>query len=218
LTDWSVDKNGEPMAPKIVDRDEKRMQIAHAAVEVFARQGFDRSKMDDVAREAGVGKGTLYEYYSDKEALLQEAFELLMGMYLGQFKSAVRHDTPPLETLREVTEGVIAAMEHVGPVYKFFIEYMLYASRNPQATQALAELLESFRALAKGLFDRGVRDGTLRADLDTTAAAAAYAAWFDGAIFHWIVLSAGPSLRQMADQFHDLMLRGMLVEPEGDAR
>jgi AcrR family transcriptional regulator len=206
------------MAPKIVDKGEKRMQIAHAAVEVFARQGFDRAKMDDVAREAGVGKGTLYEYYADKEALLQGAFDLLMGMYMEQFKSGVRHDRPPLETLRAVTDGVIAAMEHVGPVYKFFIEYMLYASRHPKATAALAEMLESFRAMAKGLFEQGVEDGTLRSDLDTEAAAAVFAAWFDGAIFHWIVLPEGTTLRQMADQFLDLMLRGMLADPQGGGR
>lgn len=206
------------MAPKIVDKGEKRAQIAHAAMEVFARLGFDRAKMDDVAREAGVGKGTLYEYYSDKGALLQGAFELLMDTYMEQFKSAVRHDKPPLETLRAVTDGVIAAMEHVGPVYKFFIEYMLYASRNPRATAALAEMLESFRLLVKGLFEQGVKEGTLRADLDTTAATAAFAAWFDGAIFHWIVLPQGTTLRQMADQFLDLMLSGMLAQPRGGAR
>jgi AcrR family transcriptional regulator len=206
------------MAPKIVDKDEKRMLIAHAAVEVFADKGFERTKMDDVAREAGVGKGTLYEYYADKETLLKEAFALLMGMYMDQFKSDVRHDAPPLETLRAITDGVIGAMEHVGPVYKFFIEYMLYASRNPEANRTLAEMLESFRAMAKGLFEQGKRDGTLRADLDTTAAAAAFAAWFDGAIFHWIVLPEGATLRQMANEYIELMLRGMLADPTGDAR
>lgn len=206
------------MAPKIVDRGEKRMRIAHAAIEVFARQGFERSKMEDVARQAGVGKGTLYEYYADKEALLQGAFGLLMETFMVQLKSAVRHDAPPLEILRAITDGTIAAMEHVGSVYKFFIEYMLYASRHPKATAALAEMLESYRLVVKGLLDRGVEEGILRADLGTAAAAAAFAAWFDGAIFHWIVMPEGPSLRQMADQYLELMLRGMLAEPRGGAR
>ena len=183
------------MAPRIVDKGEKRMQIAHAAIEVFARLGFDRAKMDDVAREAGVGKGTLYEYYSDKGALLQGAFDLLMATFMEQLKSAVAHDAPPLDTLRAVARGTIDAMEHAGPVYKFFIEYMLFASRHPEATAALAELLESYRALVKDLLQRGVEDGTRRTDLDIGAAAAAFAAWFDGAIFHWIVLPEGPSLR-----------------------
>ncbi|MBW2278657.1 MAG: TetR/AcrR family transcriptional regulator [Deltaproteobacteria bacterium] len=206
------------MAPKIVDKDEKRMEIAHSAIEVFARQGFDRSKMDDVAREAGVGKGTLYEYYADKEALLQGAFDLLIATFMQQLKSEVRHDTPPLETLRAIAHGTIEAMEHAGPVYKFFIEYMLYASRHPEATTALAELLENYRLLVRGLFERGIADGTLRADLDARSAAAAFAAWFDGAIFHWIVLPDGPSLREMADQFIELMLHGMLAKPQGGGR
>lgn len=206
------------MAPRIVDKDEKRMLIAHAAIEVFARQGFERSKMEDVAREAGVGKGTLYEYYADKEALLQGAFDLLMETFMAQLKSAVRHDAPPLEILRAITDGTIAAMEHVGSVYKFFIEYMLYASRHPKATAALADMLRNYRAVTTGLLQRGVEEGVLRPDLDAGAAAAAFAAWFDGAIFHWIVLPEGPSLREMADEYMDLMLRGILVEPRGAAQ
>jgi AcrR family transcriptional regulator len=206
------------MAPKKVDKDEKRLKIAHAAIEVFARLGFDRAKMDDVAREAGVGKGTLYEYFADKEALLNGAFEQMIGSFMDQLKSEVDHSAPPLDTLRAVSYGTIAAMEHVGPVYKFFLEYMLFASRHPRGIATLADLLESYRTLVKSLLDRGVADKTLRADLDTTSAAAAFAAWFDGAIFHWIVLPEGPGLRQMADEFLELTLRGMLAEPAGGRR
>lgn len=50
---------------------EKRRAIAEAALKVFARDGFSAAKMDDVALEAGVAKGTLYLYHASKEELFE---------------------------------------------------------------------------------------------------------------------------------------------------
>src|SRR5712671_7375312 len=50
------------------DRD-KRRQIMEGARAVFLAQGFDAASMNDIARKAGVSKGTLYVYFDSKEAL-----------------------------------------------------------------------------------------------------------------------------------------------------
>ena len=47
----------------------KREQILDGAHRVFMRMGFDAASMNDITREAGVSKGTLYVYFADKEAL-----------------------------------------------------------------------------------------------------------------------------------------------------
>ena len=52
-------------------RDKNRLQIIAAATPVFARYGFKRTTMSDIAREAGVSRSTLYGLFSDKEELLQ---------------------------------------------------------------------------------------------------------------------------------------------------
>jgi len=54
-------------------REFRTEQLLDAAERVFAAQGFEGAGMDDVAREAGVAKGTLYLYYPSKEALYRAA-------------------------------------------------------------------------------------------------------------------------------------------------
>ncbi|MEM7007351.1 MAG: helix-turn-helix domain-containing protein, partial [Pseudomonadota bacterium] len=52
-------------------KEQRRLEIIDAALKVFARDGFALSKMDTVADEAGISKGTLYLYFDSKDALFE---------------------------------------------------------------------------------------------------------------------------------------------------
>jgi AcrR family transcriptional regulator len=67
----------ERLVPANADEDSsKRRQIVEGARQVFLAQGFDAASMGEIARAAGVSKGTLYVYFKDKE----ELFEAIVGM------------------------------------------------------------------------------------------------------------------------------------------
>ena len=53
-------------------REEKQTDIIKAAIRVFSEHGFDGAKMEYIAKEAGIGKGTVYEYFESKERLFEE--------------------------------------------------------------------------------------------------------------------------------------------------
>src|SRR5438034_5802813 len=61
-------------APEAAESD-KRRQIIDGARAVFLAQGFDGASMGEIARRAGVSKGTLYVYFDSKEALFEAIFE-----------------------------------------------------------------------------------------------------------------------------------------------
>src|SRR5258708_33682117 len=66
----------EGMAPILADQDSaKRRQIIEGARRVFLAQGFDAASMGEIARAAGVSKGTLYVYFESKERL----FDAIVG-------------------------------------------------------------------------------------------------------------------------------------------
>ena len=56
-------------------RDARPAEIIEAALAVFVERGFAAARLDDIARRAGVTKGTLYLYFADKQALLRAAVE-----------------------------------------------------------------------------------------------------------------------------------------------
>jgi TetR/AcrR family fatty acid metabolism transcriptional regulator len=60
--------------PKRVDRAARREEILAAAVKVFARKGFAASRIEDVAAEAGIGKGVVYLYFDSRDELLLSVF------------------------------------------------------------------------------------------------------------------------------------------------
>ncbi len=62
------------------DDSAKRRQIVQGARKVFLDRGFDAASMGDIAKEAGVSKGTLYVYFKDKEALFSAIVELECGL------------------------------------------------------------------------------------------------------------------------------------------
>ena len=61
--------------PAAADDSAKRRQIVEGARAVFLAQGFDAASMNDIARKAGVSKGTLYVYFKSKEDLFEAISE-----------------------------------------------------------------------------------------------------------------------------------------------
>jgi AcrR family transcriptional regulator len=61
----------EKKAPQVAEDNVKRRQIIEGARAAFLEQGFDAASMNDIARTAGVSKGTLYVYFQNKEQLFQ---------------------------------------------------------------------------------------------------------------------------------------------------
>ncbi len=68
---------------------DKAGAILEAAVRVLARRGFDATKIEEIAREAGIGKGTVYEYFDSKEDLFERTVMHATWMYAGELQAAV---------------------------------------------------------------------------------------------------------------------------------
>lgn len=62
----------ESLSKRQVKAEERRAAIIAAGLDEFVARGFAATRLDDVAKRAGVAKGTIYLYFSDKEALFQE--------------------------------------------------------------------------------------------------------------------------------------------------
>src|SRR5690349_23645902 len=75
-------------------RDERRAAILAAALEEFAARGFAATRLDDVARRAGVAKGTIYLHFRDKESLFQELVRAMLSPVISTLETAQVRDIP----------------------------------------------------------------------------------------------------------------------------
>jgi AcrR family transcriptional regulator len=73
---------------------ERRDAILAAALDEFASRGFEAARLDDVARRAGVAKGTIYLYFRDKESLFQELIRAMLTPLVGSIEAMGQADVP----------------------------------------------------------------------------------------------------------------------------
>lgn len=81
-------------------RPEKRKQILRAGLTIFAEKGFHESKVDEIARRAEVGKGTVYEYFSHKEGLFQEVIRSNVDQYVDLLNDELQKQGTACEKVR----------------------------------------------------------------------------------------------------------------------
>jgi len=79
--------------PDRVEKIDKHELILDAALSVFSQDGFQRSKMEKIAKAADLGKGTLYEYFRSKEELFMAFFfrfkEVVLSRYWHRCNSVI---------------------------------------------------------------------------------------------------------------------------------
>ena len=100
--------------PRIVDKQKKAEAIRGAALEVFRKTGYHRTRMADIARAAGIGKGTLYEYFENKAHILRVAFDQYFDAFRQGAARAMAAATSPVvvpPSLRPIpkTSGTLSA-------------------------------------------------------------------------------------------------------------
>src|SRR5436309_9490612 len=66
---------------------ERRDAILSAALDEFSTRGFEAARLDDVARRAGIAKGTIYLYFRDKESLFQELIRTMLTPVVGAIEA-----------------------------------------------------------------------------------------------------------------------------------
>lgn len=81
-------------APRAERQAQRRETILAAALDEFSARGFAATRLDDVARRAGVAKGTIYLYFRDKESLFQELVRAMLSPVIGRLEAAPLADLP----------------------------------------------------------------------------------------------------------------------------
>jgi AcrR family transcriptional regulator len=96
-------RGGRPPDGRAGRRNERRAEILSAALDEFAACGFAQARLDDVARRAGVAKGTIYLYFRDKQSLFQELVRTMLSPLVGAIAAAPLEDLP----IRAVVEMIV---------------------------------------------------------------------------------------------------------------
>jgi AcrR family transcriptional regulator len=98
------------------DHDDKRSQILNKAAGIFARDGYDRASMNQIAEACGISKANIYHYYRGKDALLFDLLDGYLSVLRDRVLGADDPSLPPEErfrrTVREILRAYAGADDH----------------------------------------------------------------------------------------------------------
>src|SRR5882672_7941912 len=153
-------------------REASRTQLVRAAIDCFARLGYQGTTIDRIARDAGVTKGAVYYHFRDKEQLLFDAVKDHVGEFERQVLAEVTPETDAMAALRRVVD-VCFFHATVSNHRRFIITLMIEAlDTNPRLSIEFRNILRRMRVFLTGVIRRGQQRGTLRQDVAAEAAAA----------------------------------------------
>ncbi|MCV7252329.1 TetR/AcrR family transcriptional regulator [Mycolicibacterium fluoranthenivorans] len=151
------------------DADEARQQILAAAERVIMRYGVPKTTMDDIGKEAGVSRPTVYRYFGDRDALLGALIERRSRMLFARAHEFIlSHDT----FADQLIEGLVYMVDHGrrDPIVRILVspEHMELTTPIVGGSHLATSLTAEMWA---PIFQQAVDRGEIRADLDMAAVA-----------------------------------------------
>jgi AcrR family transcriptional regulator len=189
---------------------ERRRRILLAAREVFARGGYAATRMSDIATAAGVGKGTLYEYFQGKEDLF---CTLVVAVARESLESLMIQRLPddPTRALRDVIAYVVdVTLRENLDLYRLFFDFWGGAALHRQQAQELLRDVEGrFAEFVRDLVRRGQREGAFRPEIDARQLVHVFTAAVDGLSLRMVILGEEVDLRAYTACLQDLLVQSL---------
>ena len=203
------------MAPKIVDKEKRKKEIVLATLEVFSEKGYEATSMSQIAKLAGIGKGTIYEYFESKEELILNAVKAWTEGVEAEVGKQIEGIDDPVKRLRKYAHSSMAAFVSDKRIMRLFIAMLETVLKNEKAyPQLIRETMQSVcEAIADTLVD-GASRGTFRPDVSANAEKIAVnlMAYLDGIGMYYHVLGDYINLKEQIELYLDDLLEGLRTE------
>ena len=185
---------------------EQREAILTAALELFARFGFKKTSIDEIATKARIGKGTIYLHFSSKEELFGGVVKRVWGKALHALTVRVRRAPTPEAKVRAYMQGrvnqLVRLAEELGVRNETVFEL------RTAAEVYITELRETEQALLQAVLVEGTEAGVFQLDHPDALALAIQTA-LQGIDRVVIDSRRGPPLRSAIDVLCDVVIRGL---------
>jgi len=198
------------MSPRPDVSEERKNQILEAAIAVFARLGFQRARMDDIADEVGLSKGALYLYYKSKDAIIAALLKYLFTQEFRRLQRLIEADdeTSVSERLLTLIHQFASTMEWMASLMPIAFEFYAIAGRDKEVRQFLRGYFKEYRSELAHLIQRGIESGELR-EVDAEAAAITLAAIYEGLALLYFVDQESFQWAKQAEMSVHFLLEGL---------
>lgn len=188
-------------------KDETRERIAHVALELFLERGFSTTTIDEIAQRADVAKGTFFNYFPRKEAVLSHFAGAELDRLEAIVEAALSADRSAREDLADVFRRACESYERTPELSRVMFLEML---KGPE--DALFEVHARGHAAVRRLVDRARQRGELRSDADPDRVTELLRGVFIATTLVWLHCTSLFDLREEMQARLTLVLDGIATE------
>ena len=207
-----------------MSENDKRRMILDASLELIREKGFEGTRIIDIANRAGIGKGTVYSYFSSKEEVVATSVKDLVDRDFREVYDQVEQAGDFETKLRLFVRIHYALLQQYGPFMILFAEQRMkdQAETSPEMRAVMEEIGAEHNRRVREIVVFGIENGELREDLDPDLAATYILSVTLGHAFSMMKgccgeepLSGMTDLAEIsADQIIELILKGIRREQE----
>ncbi|GIW34773.1 TetR/AcrR family transcriptional regulator [Meiothermus sp.] len=186
----------------------RRDRIFRTAINLFREKGFHQTTATDIAKASHVSRGTFFNYYAYKEAVLLDFGAQLLSELREQALAELGQGEPPLEVLRRLWDRLAEVSERE----RVLLSPLAYELLNPDPARAKAafEALPLGDLIADILRPLKLR-GRLREDMSLERISRSIADVYLLSALRWAAYTPGRQLKEEMTKFLDLMLEGAVT-------
>ncbi len=179
-------------------KSDKYRTILAAAAEAFNADGYSATTMDEVSRRAGVSKGSIYNYFQNKEDLFRQIFSEAVGPDYHVVENLVDQDLSPTEKIDRLLERWYSRLDNYKQIGALVLEFWAASARRNRPGRTSKTLdkthAEMKEHIAK-IIEQGIRSGEFRSEISPTTAAALLMGMLNGIIVQ-IILDLGVDVNE----------------------
>jgi len=135
-------------------RAQTRQRLLEAAREVFAREGFGRSTVEQVCEAAGFTRGAFYSNFTSLDELFLEMWAQESAALLGRLDGVSADDVPQVKDVRSGVERVLEALPIDTEWFQITAEFTAHAVRTPGLAQVMAQREDAIQQALFPVIDR----------------------------------------------------------------
>ncbi len=205
------------MSPKKVDKEARKKEILQAAMKVMARNGVGSVKINQIASAAGIGKGTVYEYFSSKEEICGAAMMAFLEQIEEVQARKLFRATSALDKFRAIVDSWVEVSETIEfDTMQFLLD--IWAEGIRQSNQDLKKVFDmkkvyyEYREILSAIIRDGINAGVFR-EVAAEETAGIFLASVDGLMIQWLLDRENIDIRKLSKILIETFMNGIALGP-----
>jgi AcrR family transcriptional regulator len=198
-----------------MQREERREQVLHSAMEVFAHKGYHATSVGDIIKRARIARGTFYLYFENKHQIFEAILEMALQGLVSHLKRIELSPTspPPLEQLRANVGRVIAFLLSERELTQILLRHA--EGLDAEFDRRLTAFYDTIMDLIDGVLRAGQKMALVRPCDRRIVAACILGSIKEVMARVTSEASRAPDLEVVTDEVVNFGLRGIFFDPEG---